>query len=72
MESIEDKVLRIANEYTLQNIECIDSVIFDYFDSLDYVEFIMDIEEAFNIEIPDEQAERAKTFADIATIIREY
>jgi acyl carrier protein len=72
MESIEDKVLRIANEYTLQNIECIDSAIFDYFDSLDYVEFIMDIEEAFNIEIPDEQAERAKTFADIATIIREY
>jgi len=31
------------------------------FDSLEQVEFIMAIEEAFNIEVPDEDAEQIKT-----------
>ena len=31
------------------------------FDSLEQVEFIMNVEEAFNIEIPDEEAEQIKT-----------
>ena len=31
------------------------------FDSLEQVEFIMALEEAFNIEIPDEDAEQIKT-----------
>lgn len=31
------------------------------FDSLEQVEFIMAMEEAFNIEIPDEDAEQIKT-----------
>lgn len=31
------------------------------FDSLEQVEFIMAVEEAFNIEIPDEDAENIKT-----------
>lgn len=31
------------------------------FDSLEQVEFIMAIEEAFNIEVPDEEAEQIKT-----------
>lgn len=33
-------------------------------DSLDTVELIMAIEEEFEIEIPDEEAEKLETFAD--------
>ena len=34
-------------------------------DSLDAVEIIMAVEEAFNIEIPDEEAEKFRTVRDI-------
>ena len=33
-------------------------------DSLDIVELVMAFEEAFNIEIPDEEAEKLKTVGD--------
>lgn len=33
-------------------------------DSLDVVEFIMEMEDAFNIEIPDEDAENLRTVQD--------
>jgi len=39
-------------------------------DSLDAVELIMAIEEAFDIEIPDEEAEKMTTPADCATAIK--
>ena len=38
-------------------------------DSLDMVELTMAFEEAFNIEIPDEDAAKIKTFGDIVTYI---
>ena len=38
-------------------------------DSLDIVELIMAFEEEFNIEIPDEQAEKIKTVADVVKFI---
>jgi acyl carrier protein len=38
-------------------------------DSLDRVELIMAFEEAFDIEIPDEQAETIKTVQDAVTYI---
>merc|ERR1712093_948852 len=38
-------------------------------DSLDAVELIMAIEEAFDIEIPDEEAEKMTTPADCVTAI---
>ena len=34
-------------------------------DSLDLVELIMTVEEEFNIEIPDEEAEKIRTVKDI-------
>ena len=40
-------------------------------DSLDAVEVIMALEEAFDIEIPDEDAENFKTIADIVNYIEE-
>ncbi|MEM4992047.1 acyl carrier protein [Priestia sp. SB1] len=33
-------------------------------DSLDVVEFIMELEEAFEVEIPDEEAEKLATVGD--------
>ena len=38
-------------------------------DSLDIVELIMPFEEEFNIEIPDEAAEKIKSVQDVVTYI---
>ena len=38
-------------------------------DSLDIVELIMAFEEEFNIEIPDEEAEKIKTVQDVVAYI---
>ena len=38
-------------------------------DSLDIVELIMDLEQEFNIEIPDEAAEKIKSVQDVVTYI---
>lgn len=38
-------------------------------DSLDIVELIMAFEEEFNIEIPDEAAEKIKTVQDVVSFI---
>ncbi len=38
-------------------------------DSLDTVELVMALEEEFGIEIPDEDAEKAKTVGDVMTYI---
>jgi acyl carrier protein len=40
-------------------------------DSLDAVEIIMALEDEFNIEIPDEDAEKFKNIGDIANYIEE-
>lgn len=40
-------------------------------DSLDAVELIMSIEEEFEIEIPDDQAQGLKTLGDIVTFIEQ-
>ncbi|WP_181882225.1 acyl carrier protein [Helicobacter aurati] len=41
-------------------------------DSLDVVEFIMALEEKFEIKIPDEAAENIKTVQDVVNYISEY
>jgi len=38
-------------------------------DSLDTVELVMALEEAFNLEIPDEEAEKIKTVGDTVTYV---
>ncbi|MEW6243713.1 MAG: acyl carrier protein [Bacillota bacterium] len=40
-------------------------------DSLDIVELIMALEEEFGLEIPDEDAEKINTVADVVEYIRE-
>ena len=41
-------------------------------DSLDLVELIMGIEEEFNIEIPDGEAEKVVTVEDVVEYIKEH
>ncbi len=41
-------------------------------DSLDIVELVMALEEEYNIEIPDEDAEKIKTVQDAITYIQEH
>ncbi|SKA92236.1 acyl carrier protein [Caloramator quimbayensis] len=41
-------------------------------DSLDIVELIMALEEEFDIEIPDEDAERIQTVGDVVDYIKEH
>jgi acyl carrier protein len=41
-------------------------------DSLDVVELIMALEEEFEIEIPDEEAEKIQTVADVVDYIKEH
>ena len=40
-------------------------------DSLDTVELVMAFEEEFNVEIPDDAAEKIQTFADAVNFIKE-
>ena len=40
-------------------------------DSLDLTEMIMTLEEKFNVEIADDQAEKLKTVADVITFINQ-
>lgn len=39
-------------------------------DSLDQVELVMELEQEFDIEIPDDQAEKIKTVADAINLIK--
>ena len=39
-------------------------------DSIDFVEFILDLEEAFGAEIPDEEAEKLNTVEDAVKYIQ--
>lgn len=41
-------------------------------DSLDIVEFVMQMEEAFDVEIPDEEAENIRTVQDAINYIQEH
>ena len=54
-----------ADEVTLEST-CIDDL---GADSLDIVELIMAFEEEFNVEIPDEAAEKIKTVQDVVNYI---
>jgi acyl carrier protein len=65
---IADKLSVDADEITMES-----SFVDDLgADSLDIVELIMALEDEFDMEIPDEQAEKISTVADVVEYIREH
>jgi acyl carrier protein len=74
--SIEDKVKRIISEKLSVSIDEIvpeASFVDDLgADSLDLVELIMSMEEEFDIDISDEDAEKLVTFQDVIDYIKAH
>ena len=67
-EIIADKLSLDADEITMES-----SFVDDLgADSLDIVELIMALEDEFDMEIPDEQAERISTVSDVVEYIRSH
>jgi acyl carrier protein len=72
--NVEDKVKNIIVEQLNVDAESVKpeaSFIDDLgADSLDIVELVMTMEEEFDLEIPDEDAEKIKTVGDVASYIK--
>ncbi len=72
--SVEEKVKNIIVEQLGVDVESVTpeaSFIDDLgADSLDIVELVMTMEEEFDLEIPDEDAEKIKTVADVSNYIK--
>lgn len=72
---IEDKIIEIVCKQlgvSREKVSSSTSFVNDLgADSLDTVELIMEMEEAFGISIPDEQAEKIQTIADAVKYIAE-
>jgi acyl carrier protein len=73
--SIEDEVVQIISEQLgveKQQISMETSFINDLgADSLDTVELVMEFEQKFDMEIPDEEAEKIQTVGDVVRYIKE-
>ena len=61
--SVSDRVFRIAAEHTEQPREMLDreTALGEYLDSLGTVEMIMELEDEFELSIPEDQAQEIKT-----------
>ena len=54
----------------IENVKMESNIIEDLgADSLDVVELVMALEEKFDVEIPDSDAEKLKTIADVVTFV---
>ncbi len=76
MSDVEQKVkdiiveqLGVKKEQVTENASFIDDL---GADSLDTVELVMALEEAFNIEIPDEEAEKIRTVGEAVNYINNH
>jgi len=74
MEDINKKVKEIIAEQLSKDVDSINDA--SHFvddlgaDSLDVVEMVMAFEEAFDLEIPDEDAEKIQTVQDVINYIK--
>ncbi|MBN2267325.1 MAG: acyl carrier protein [Candidatus Babeliaceae bacterium] len=61
----------VAEQLSIKTEEIGDDVTFDILgvDSLDRVEIVMKIEEEFDIEMNDDEAEKLKTFSDLLAYV---
>ena len=68
-----DKVKAILIDQLDEDKVTMDASIFDDLgaDSLDVVDLVMSLEEAFDIEIPDDQVENIKTVGDIVKYVED-
>lgn len=71
--SVEQRVIAIVSDhfaYDKEKIKHSTTFIEDIgADSLDIVEFVMELEEEFDIQIPDDQAEKIKTVGEAINFI---
>ncbi len=76
MASLEEKVVEIiANQLGVEKSEVVPEAAFvDDLgaDSLDLVELIMAMEEEFDLEIADEEAEKLRTVQDVISYIKSH
>lgn len=76
MSSVEERVIQIVSEQMMHAKDQITretSFVNDLgADSLDQVELVMELEEEFNITIPDEEAERIQTVGQAISYIEEH
>jgi acyl carrier protein len=74
IDSISDRVLQVIREYNDGedfNLNYADIPFIEQgFDSLDFVLFIQAIESEFNIDIPDEKAEKLTTFNKLVDYLK--
>ena len=66
--NLQDELLQVSEDAVTPEAHFIDDL---GADSLDLVELIMGIEEEFNIEIPDGEAEKVVTVEDVVNYIKE-
>jgi acyl carrier protein len=73
-ENIEEKVIKlVAEQFEVpQEKVTLSSLFMDDLkaDSLSVVELVLAIEEAFGLEIPDEDAEKIKTVGDVVNYVK--
>ena len=73
-DNIEEKVMKIVAdqfEVPLDKVTLSSQFMDDLkADSLSVVELVLAIEEAFNLEIPDEDAEKIKTVGDVVNYVK--
>ena len=72
--SLSDQIKSILSAHlSVEPDDLTDSTSFDDLnaDSLDVVEIIMALEEEFDLEIPDEDAEKIRTVGDVTEYIKE-
>ena len=71
-QTFEIKFLEVIKSFVFDFEESndMDDPVLDHVDSLEFVEIVMDLEDKFNIEIPDAETEEIVTFNELKTLVK--